>query len=286
MLRSAPRTDAPVVTTLREGIVLPVTERREAFLRVLSPCEIAGWVAASAVELHERGAGTPRRLSEATIVIDPGHGGQLSGAVGPTGLVEAEPNGDIAQRLVGKLDGARVFSSRSDNITAGLGYRTALANGLGAHALISIHNNAEPDGPSDRPGTETYYQSASAPSKRLAGLLYEEVFRALSTFEATWMADRDAGAKYRLSSSGGDYYALLRGARVPAVIVEALFVANASEESLLRRPEVREAIAEALARGIRRFFESSDPGSGFIEPYPREPGPSGRLPSTCNDPAP
>jgi N-acetylmuramoyl-L-alanine amidase len=285
-LRSEPNLTAPVATTLREGIILPVTDLREAFFRVLSPCEVAGWVQAAEVELHQRATGTPRRLSEATIVIDPGHGGQLPGAVGPTGLVEADPNADIAQRLVGKLGGARVFSSRADDITAGLGYRTSLANALGAHAFVSIHNNAEPDGPSERPGTETYYQSASPASKRLAGLAYEEVFRALEAFEADWVADRDAGAKYRLNTSGGDYYALLRGARVPAVIVEALFVANATEEALLRRPEVREAIAVALANGIKRYFETSDPGSGFVEPYPREPGPSGRLPTACNDPAP
>lgn len=285
-LRSAPGGDAPIAITLRGGIVLPVTEHRDGFLRVLSPCEVEGWVSAADVELHRRATGAPGRLSDATIVVDPGHGGRLTGAVGPTGLVEAEPNGDIAQRLMDKLEGARVFSSRTDNITAGLGYRTALANALGAHALVSIHNNAEPDGPSERPGTETYYQARSAASKRLSGLLYEEVFRALTSFDADWVADRDAGAKYRLNASGGDYYALLRGSRVPTVIVEALFVANASEEALLRRPEVREAVAVALAKGIKRFFETSDPGSGFVEPYPREPGPSGRLPSACVDPAP
>ncbi len=285
-IRSAPGVDAPITTTLRAGIVLPVTARRDGFLSVLSPCEVTGWVAASEVELHRRATGTPRRLSESTIVIDAGHGGRLDGATGPTGLREKDPNADIAQRLLGKLDGARVFTSRSDDITAGLGYRTTLANAVGAHAMVSIHNNADPDGPSERPGTETYYQSASASSKRLAGLLYEEVFRAASGFDASWVADRDAGAKDRLSASGGDYYALLRQARVPAVIVEALFVSNASEEALLRRPEVADAIAAALAKGIRRFIETDDPGSGFVQPYPREPGPSGRLPSTCDDPAP
>jgi N-acetylmuramoyl-L-alanine amidase len=243
-------------------------------------------VASADVDTHPRASGTPRALREATIVIDPGHGGQLDGAIGPTGLPEQEPNTDIATRLAAKLEDARVFVTHPGDVTAGLGYRAALANALGAHVLVSLHNNADPDGPSSRPGTETYYQHRSAPSKRLSGLIYEELVPALERFDASWVADRDAGAKYRLNSNGIDYYALLRGTRIPAVIVEALFVSNASEEVLLRRADVRDAIADAIAVGISRFFVTDDPGIGFVEPYPREPGPSGRLPAICNDPAP
>lgn len=274
------------IVTLQSGITLPVTDLREGFVEVLTPCEARGWVAVSDVGTHERAAARPRRLAEATIVVDPGHGGALPGAVGPSGLREADPNLDIARRVAGKLDGARVVLSRNDDFTAGLGFRTALANSLGAHALVSIHNNADPDGPSERPGTETYYQAASSDSKRLAGLLYEEVVRAVAPFDAAWVADRDAGAKPRLNTAGRDYYALLRGSEGPAVIVEGMYVVNPSEEALLRRAEVTNAIAAAIAAGLRRFFETPDAGSGYVQPYPREPGPSGRLPLTCNDPAP
>src|SRR5919108_540400 len=98
--------------------------------------------------------------------------------------------------------------------------------------------------------------------------------------------NNQATAKNRLKSGGADYYALLRGSRVPAVIVESLFVSNRPEEELLRRPDVLDAIAGAVAAALKRFFETEDPGSGFVVPYPREPGPSGRLPATCNDPGP
>lgn len=179
-----------------------------------------------------------------------------------------------------------MFVTHDPDVTAGLAFRTALANALGAHALVSVHNNADPDGPSSKPGTETYYQYRSPASKRLAGLVYEELVRALVNFEASWVADRDAGAKYRLNSIGTDYYALLRGSDVPTIIVEALFVSNESEEQLLRNPDVTDAIAVAVGAGVTRYFETDDPGSGFVVPYPREPGPSGRLPAICNDPAP
>jgi hypothetical protein len=100
------------------------------------------------------------------------------------------------------------------------------------------------------------------------------------------VADRDAGAKYRLNTQGIDYYGLLRRTEATSVLVEGLFVSNRPEEALLRRPEVREAIAGAIASGLRRYFETDDPGSGYVEPYPRDPGPSGRVPSACKDPTP
>ncbi len=282
---SSPTTDASVVSRLRPGVLLPVGAQREGYFSVLTPCEIHGWVAAADVEVHPRTAGVPRSLREATIVVDPGHGGVLTGAVGPSGLPEKEPNADIARRLEAKLEGSRVFVTMSGDFNAGLEYRAAIADALRSHVFISIHNNAEPDVTSDRPGTETYYQYRSVASKRLAGLLYEEVVRAVEPFDADWVADRDAGAKYRLNDQGIDYYGLLRRAEVTTVLVEGLFVSNASEEALLRRPEVREAIAAGLATGLRRFFETDDPGTGYVEPYPREPGPSGRLPTRCTDPA-
>lgn len=69
-------------------------------------------------------------------------------------------------------------------------------------AFVSIHHNAEPDGPWPGPGSETYYQVDSPESRRLAGLLWEELVAAFESFAADWVADSDAGAKYRLSESG------------------------------------------------------------------------------------
>ena len=286
VLRAEPRLEAREIGRLRPGILLPVMGQAGGFLAVLTPCEARGWVSPADVVAHARAVATPRSLTEATIVIDPGHGGQLDGAVGPTGLREKDPNAEIATRLAAKLENTRVFVTHAGDVTAGLGYRAAIANALGANILVSVHNNSDPDGPSSRPGTETYYQYRSAASKRLAGLIYEELVPVLDRYNALWVADRDAGAKYRLNSRGSDYYALLRGTHVPAVIVESLFVSNASEEALLRRADVADAIANGIAAGIDRYFTTEDPGSGFVVPYPREPGPSGTLPAICNDPAP
>jgi hypothetical protein len=83
--------------------------------------------------------------------------------------------------------------------------RAAIAQALHPTLFISIHHNAEPDEHRATPGAETYYQVASADSKRAAGLVYEELYRGFSAYPIDWVADRDAGAKYRPRSGGGDY---------------------------------------------------------------------------------
>jgi hypothetical protein len=102
------------------------------------------------------------------------------------------------------------------------------------------------------------------------------------------VADRDAGAKYRLGDSGDDYYGILRRAAaggVVASLVELAFISNPSEEALLKRDDVRRAEAGAVARGILRFLRTQDPGSGFVVPYPRtEPAGGGGGTTGCTDP--
>jgi N-acetylmuramoyl-L-alanine amidase len=258
----------PTLQILPPGVLLPVLAELGSFYKVMTPNEVIGWVHRSKAETTYAKAGAkPHSLKGATIVIDPGHGGSLAGAKGPTGLKEKDVNLGIAVRVIEKLTGARVFLTR-DRGDAGLAYRSAIANRLHAHAFVSLHNNALPDRTNSKtPGTETYYQQGSKESKRLAGLIYEELAKVLARFNIEWGRDPFAGAKYRRGHKGHDYYAVLRRTLVPAVIVEGMFITNAPEEALLRRPEVREIYAKAVARGIKRFFTTDDPGSGFKDPY-------------------
>jgi hypothetical protein len=56
-----------------------------------------------------------------------------------------------------------------------------------------------------------------------------------------------------------------------------MFITNPAEERLLRSPHVREVMAVALARGIKRFFTTNDPGSGYVDPYAK-PTPECKIP--------
>jgi N-acetylmuramoyl-L-alanine amidase len=264
------------VQLLTPGVLLPVYERRGDFYKVFTPNEVFGWVHVSKATTYPRATGSAKSLAQATIVLDPGHGGHLPGAKGPTGLPEKTPNLDIARRVAEELSVARVFLTRGEG-HAGLAYRSALANRLGAQAFVSLHNNALPDRVNSKtPGSETYYQQRSKGSKRLSGLIYEELAKALVRYKILWGRDPFAGAKYRRGSGGHDYYAVLRRTLVPAVIVEGMFISNAPEEALLRRGDVKEIYAEAVARGIKRYFDTDDAGSGYKDPYAK-PTPQCRI---------
>jgi N-acetylmuramoyl-L-alanine amidase len=233
-----------------------------------------------------RVAGTP--LTAAHVVLDPGHGGGETGAVGPGGTREKDVNLAVAREAQRRLQalGAGVVLTRGEDYRITLASRAAIATALRPVVFISIHHNADPDGPRAGPGSETYFQIASGESKRAAGLVYEELVRAFSAYPIAWVADTDAGAKYRPANDGGDYYGILRRtAGVPAVLSEAAFVTNPPEEQLLVDPAFQAVEADAIARAVVRFATTPDPGSGFVEPYPRtQPAGPGGGAEGCVDP--
>ncbi|MGH2758767.1 MAG: N-acetylmuramoyl-L-alanine amidase family protein [Actinomycetota bacterium] len=278
-----PSAASPVVSRLRPGIVLPVFRHEGPYLRVMTPCEAKGWVKTTNVLLHPKAHGPPKSLADAIIVIDPGHGGMQPGARGPNGLAEKDANLAIARRVAGGLRGTRVYLTRYLDFTAGLVYRTSLASTLGAHALVSVHNNSIPDGPSSRPGSETWHQSRSGASQRLSTLVLGELVEALKSFEINWVSDRDAGTRTRLNHEGHDFYGLLRGSKVPTVIVEAMFISNGPEADLLTKAEGQDAVAKALARSLKRYVKES--GHDVSEPYSAAAGTAGGVPVGCVDPA-
>jgi N-acetylmuramoyl-L-alanine amidase len=271
--RPAP-SEAKVVVSA-SGVVLPVTAMEGSAFRVTTPCGRAALV-----------AGTP--VAGAAVVLDAGHGGAEPGAVGPNGLAEKVLNLAVVQHAKVALEraGLAVVLTRTGDHRLPLEARARIVKALQPRAFVSVHHNAEPDGPSPKPGSETYYQTASAESKRLSGLLYEEIVQALSQYRVAWVADTDAGAKYRKSTRGDDYYGILRRTQgTPASLAELGFISNPPEAELFTRADVHQVEGEAVARGIVRFLTTKDPGSGFTEPYPRSSpaGPGGGT-RNCVDP--
>ena len=260
-----PATARAVVTP--GGIVVPVVSRAGDGWTVRTPCNAT----ATLNQSRGRSAGSP------VVVLDPGHGGAEPGAVSPAGLIEKDVNLAVARHTEEALEAAGVATllTRTGDYEVTLPTRSEIARSVDPRAFVSIHHNAEPDGPRAGPGAETYYQIASSDSKRLAGLVYEEVVKAMSQYKVAWVADRDAGAKYR-PGSNGDYYAMLRQpGKVVSVLAELAFISNPPEAELIARADVQEVEGEAVARGIIRYLTTKDAGSGFVEPYPRVDPPSG-----------
>lgn len=270
-----------------EGLVFGFFARDEEWLEIIDTCNGEQWVAADSVEVIPAAVRIPPGpsfdMGRAVIVIDPGHGGIDWGGVGErTG--EKDVNLDIAERVRGVFSDSHDVDWETGAITAGteipapavvlltrdrsgpedgdyrllLGHRAAVANGAGADVLVSIHNNTVPRFSTDIPGTEVFYSVAAADSERLAALIYDELLRSFSAFDAPWKGGPFPGARARVDADGNDYYGLLLRAEMPAVIVEGVYISEPAEEALLRTDEFRQAYAEGVYRGIVRFLTSDD----------------------------
>ncbi|MEQ1788620.1 MAG: N-acetylmuramoyl-L-alanine amidase, partial [Acidimicrobiales bacterium] len=265
-------TAAPITTTTEPAVAWPsvpdpgaparaVVTPTGVVLAVLATNADGSFLARSPCGAEVTVAG--QALTGAHVVLDPGHGGDEPGAVGPGGTIEKAVNLAVAQEAARRLEarGAIVVLTRTSDYRITLASRAAIATTLQPQLFISIHHNAAPDGPRDGPGAETYFQISSPGSKRAAGLVYEELVAAFRAYDVAWVADRDAGAKYRPRSDGGDYYGILRrSAGVPAVLAEAAFISNPPEEALLADPAFQAVEAQAIVDAVVRYVGTADPG--------------------------
>ncbi len=185
-----------------------------------------------------------KKLKGKKIVIDPGHSPD-AGAIGPTGLTEAEANLAIALNLAEKLrgKGAEVVVTRSDASPLPLYNRPQIARAARADLFVSIHNNALPEGinPFVNNGVSVYYYHLH--SKKLAEAIQRELIR------ETGLPDF------------GLYHgnlAVNRPTQYPAVLVECAFMIIPEQEALLKTEAFRNKLAVAITRGIAEFFGKYD----------------------------
>ena len=216
------------------------------------------------------------------VVIDPGHGGHDQGTQGNKGLLEKDLVLDVAKR-VGKLIsdrlGAEVIFTRTDDTFVPLEGRTALANEKQADLFLSIHANSSPI--SRTVGVETYYLNFTEAKDALDVAARENASSQKSVFElrdliqkitlhtkseeSREFAARIQNSLYAFSerSFPGTRnrgvkkapFVVLIGASMPSVLAEIGFLSNPREESLLKKPDYREKLAEAIFRGIQRYAD-------------------------------
>ena len=185
-----------------------------------------------------------------TIVVDAGHGGSDSGAVGPTGVMEKDVTLAVAKKVQNILtqSGARVVMTRTQDVDVyapnatgkqELQARCDVANRDSRTALfLSIHCNAF-SSPSAN-GMETYYSAGSVNGQRFATALNQELAK--------------AGGLFNRGVKTANYY-VLRHTNMPASLIELAFVTNYREEQLLRSEAYQNKLAAAIVRGIARYFK-------------------------------
>ena len=236
-----------------------------------SPFNAAAFVVESA-------PGGPVRL----VVIDPGHGGEDSGAVGPGGTEEKDITLSLARLLAARIEkklGCTVLLTRDRDVFIPLEERTAFANRHGADIFISIHANAALNKHAN--GVETFFLNIEATdedARRVAG------FENSSSGASGVIGDDDGDLKFILfdlvntqshheSARLAEFvhlsllkltqkenrgvkqapFSVLAGATMPAVLVEVGFISNPLEERWLSNSKDQGRIADSITEGVVGF---------------------------------
>jgi N-acetylmuramoyl-L-alanine amidase len=239
-------------------------------------------------------AAAPARAALQTVVLDPGHGGHDTGAIGPGGLLEKDLTLAVARRLGAILQdelGVKVVLTRTRDEFLPLQQRTAIANRQKADLFVSIHVNAARS--NSATGTETYFLSSEATDNAArAAAAYEnkvidlepkarggsrDLLRSIlwdltqSEFqqESSRLAEglQDSLERALRQPSRGVKQApfyVLGGAAMPAVLVEIGFLSNPREEERLQDEGYRDRIARALAAGLAAYKKRYDRKSGVV----------------------
>jgi N-acetylmuramoyl-L-alanine amidase len=239
---------------------------------------------------------SPSRTDRIIIVaLDPGHGGEDPGAIGPAGTREKDIVLQIAHRLRNRINASnvngnpmRVFLTRDADFFVPLDMRVQKARRVQADLFVSIHADAFTT-PEAR-GASVYALSHSGASSSAARWLANkengadsigginvgrhemQVQRALLDMSTTAQisdslklggamigAIRNLGARMHKADVEQAGFAVLKAPDIPSVLVETAFISNPEEEAKLRSTSYQEGLAAALMRGIQHYFEQNPP---------------------------
>ncbi|MCL4761332.1 MAG: N-acetylmuramoyl-L-alanine amidase [Burkholderiales bacterium] len=242
----------------------------------------------------EAGAGTTRPGAAATrplvVAIDPGHGGEDPGAIGPRGTYEKHVALAISRRLARLLDAEpnmRAVLTRDADYFVPLAQRVAKARRVQADLFVSIHadalREARARGSSVYALSENGATSAAArwlaqkenDADRIGGVNLERVDRTLArtlldlsqTAQINdslkvgrqvldQLAEHNTLHKSSVEQAG---FAVLKAPDIPSILVETAFISNPDEEAKLRSPRHQQRFAESIGEGVRRYFAGNPP---------------------------
>jgi N-acetylmuramoyl-L-alanine amidase len=183
----------------------------------------------------------PRARNERiVVVIDPGHGGKDSGAIGIGGLQEKNVILPIGQQVAAILEkhGVRAVLTRTGDYFVDLAPRVVMTQRLNADLFVSIHANSIDHRP-DANGLEVYYYDRGL---GLAQTIQKSILNSID--------EHNRGVRR------ARFY-VLRNNSIPAVLVETGFVTGAEDAPRLASPAYQHQMAAAIARGILQYIQQN-----------------------------
>jgi N-acetylmuramoyl-L-alanine amidase len=274
--RATPRDTKTASTAKTERVDLP-----PATPRATSPgIDTGAPTAARRGSVADRSLTRVLGLKLGRVVIDPGHGGHDFGTSGPTGLHEKDLVLDVAQCLGALIErrlNSEVIYTRSDDTFVPLQERTAIANEHKADLFLSIHANSSPA--TSASGVESYYLNFTTSKSALEVAARENAASDHSIYDLKDLVQqitlkdkveesREFAAKVqgsmmplasRANSSARDRgvrkapFVVLIGASMPSILVEVGFLSNPKDEAMMKKPEYRQKMAEALYKGVAQY---------------------------------
>ncbi|MES2149713.1 MAG: N-acetylmuramoyl-L-alanine amidase [Pseudomonadota bacterium] len=225
-----------------------------------------------------------------TIALDPGHGGEDPGAIGASGTREKDLVLAIAKRLKARIEeqpNMRVMLTRDGDYFVPLGTRVEKARNVQADLFVSLHADAFVE-PSAR-GSSVFVLSEKGASSSAArwlankenladsigGVNMKGQDRQLASvlFDLSTTAQINDSLKLGnavLGEIGGIArlhrgaveqagFAVLKAPDIPSILVETAFISNPEEEARLRDSAYQDQIADAITKGIKRYFAKNPP---------------------------
>ncbi len=234
---------------------------------------------------------TQARIDRLVIVaIDPGHGGEDPGAIGPTGLREKDVVLSVALKLrdrINAVPGMRAMLTRDADFFVPLQERVRKARRVQADLFVSIHADAffkpQARGASvfalSQNGASSSAARWMANRENAADLVGGVNIKVKDAAVARALLDMSTTAQIKDSLMlGGEVlgqirkvgylhkgsveqagFAVLKAPDVPSILVETAFISNPEEEAKLRSDAYREQLVDALASGIKRYFAKNPP---------------------------
>ena len=227
-----------------------------------------------------------------TIVIDPGHGGSDTGAIGPSGTEEKDITLKLSKRLAAQIQRemkqAGVLLTRSSDKTLTLDDRVKFANDHHADFFVSVHANASTS--KKQHGVQTYYlnNASDDAAARLAAQENKNIGRKLNDLDqiistmiqnASTEESRElarlvhkslvAGLSKKYSGVADQnvrsalFYVLV-GVKCPSILVETSYVSNPKEEKRLNDAKYQAAVADSIADGLKQYVKMKKAMAGNI----------------------
>nr|WP_175587016.1 N-acetylmuramoyl-L-alanine amidase [Nostoc sp. UIC 10630] len=173
------------------------------------------------------------------VIIDPGHGGKDSGAVGIGRVLEKDIILPISKRIAQVLqqNGVQVVMTRDSDYFVTLPGRVQLAERANADVFVSIHANSAGASRPDVSGLETYYYDSGL---GLARIVHNSILQSVNV--------RDRGVRR------ARFY-VLRKSSMPSILVETGYLTGRDDMAKLRSSAYQNQMADAIARGVLQYLK-------------------------------